>query len=144
MTPRMSVGNDTEPVRRVDAEFFGRSLWIRWLSTSVPAAILADPLGNELYVPGFTASTRTAAVSVVAWRSSNAIADVAFSCWSTATDGGADGSHTTWPLEPVISAPATATVENARAQIAPMTMDGFAARMTVASPWLCIPAGLEP
>src|SRR3954469_13121617 len=104
------------------------SLWMRWLSTTVPAATLAVPFGNDAYVPGLTASTLTALASVTFWRSSNATAEVAFSSALSFTDAGAELSLISEPVDPEMSAPATVTVETRTTADRQMTTSLFVER----------------
>ena len=97
------------------------SLWIRWLSTTVPAATVAVPLGNDENVPGLTASTATADARVTPWRSSKATVEVAFSSAFSFTEAGAAASLMTEPLDPVMSAAATDAVEIASTALRPAT-----------------------
>src|SRR5689334_24969670 len=118
MTPTMSVANVTDPVRRTVPPA-GGSLWMRWLSTTRPAATLLAGVLLTVYVPGSIASTTTADVRVTALRSSNVTALDPSSRAFTATEAGGDDSVITFPADPEIRAPATATVENARAAMMP-------------------------
>src|SRR5262245_42176049 len=107
MTPTTSPSNVTEPTRCVVKLRDGMSLWIRWLSTTVPAATVALPFGNDEYVPGLTPSTATADASVKFCRSLNATALVAFSKAFNFADDGAELSRVTDPVELDMVAPAT-------------------------------------
>jgi hypothetical protein len=96
------------------------SLWIKWLSTTVPAGIVALPL-NDVYVPGFTASTAKPAASVTPWRSSNVTAEVAFSNAFNLTDAGGALNLVIEPVEVVINAAATDAVDTAMIALRPAT-----------------------
>ena len=101
----------------VDLPDCGMSLWIRWLSTTVAAGMVALPLGNvdtvfigNVVVFVTSASTATADASVTPCRSSNACTCVALSSAFSFTDAGGELRYATEPVDELMCAYATPTV----------------------------------